>query len=254
MSHTSASRLTGIALAMLSLPAVAATPAATVVALVGTVSAQLPNGSVEILADGATLPEQGTITTQENSYVRLRFSDGGIVTLRPQTVFRISSYHFNKAEPKKSGMVASLIQGGMRVIDGLIGHENPAGYKVHAGVATIGVLGTQYGLLLCKGVSYEPGASGSADHSAKNKDDWHQICPGKGLYFQVYKGKIAVTNKAGLDYFSAGEYGKVGDSMERPILLTGNPDMNYALPAAMDTSKTLLDLNRMPSSGACLAN
>ncbi len=254
MSHTSVSKLTGIALAMFSLSAVAATPAATVVALVGTVSAQLPNGSMEILGDGATLPVQGTITTQENSYVRLRFSDGGFVTLRPQSVFRISSYHFNKSEPKKSGMVASLIQGGMRVIDGWIGHENPAGYKVHAGVATIGVLGTQFGLLLCKGVSYESGPSGSPSDSDKSKGKPHQICPGKGLYLQVYKGKIAVSNKAGLDYFTAGEYGKVGNPMERPVLLTGNPDFNYALPTAMDTSKTLLNLNSMPSAGACLAN
>jgi len=254
MSLMSVRRLTGIALAMLSLPAVAATPAATVVALVGTVSAQLPNGSVEILANGATLPEQGTITTQENSYVRLRFSDGSTVTLRPQTVFRVSSYHFDKSAPKKSGMVASLIQGGMRVIDGLIGHENPAGYKVHAGVATIGVLGTQYGLLLCHGVSYAPGVSGSPDHSAKNKEDRHQICPAKGLYLKVYQGKIAVSNQAGMDYFTAGEYGKVGSSMDRPILLTGNPDINYALPAAMDTSKTLLNLNDQPSTGACLAH
>lgn len=253
VSKSAAVRLTGIALALLSLPAVAAPPAAKVVALVGTVSAQLPNGTVELLADGATLPAQETITTQKNSYVRLRFSDGGFVTLRPQTVFRVSSYHFNKSEPKKSGMVASLFQGGMRAIDGMIGHTNPAAYKVHAGAATIGVLGTQYGLLLCKGASYESGDTDATGQSANAKDNWHQVCAAKGLYLKVYQGKIAVTNKSGRVQFTAGEYGKVVSSSKKPELMKVNPDIDYALPASMDTSKTLRHLHALSSAGDCLA-
>lgn len=257
MSAMSAAKYIAIPLTLFSLTAVASPEIARVVALVGTVSAQVPHGPMEILATGSPLTDLDTITTQKSSYVRLKFTDGGTVTLRPDTAFRISAYHLDKAAPEKSGMVASLIQGGMRAIDGWIGHHNPGGYKVHAGVATMGVLGTRFGLLLCKGPTYEPAHSGTTpDKVTGNKpDEWHQVCPGKGLYLEVYKGKVTLTNPAGTHFYATGQYGYTANRDTQPTVMISNPDINYALPASMETSNTFLNLHGVSSStGACLAN
>jgi hypothetical protein len=235
----------------------ASEPAATVVSLVGTVAAQAPGGKVRILCQDATLAAQDTVTTQRGSYVRLRFSDGGQITLRPQTALRLDSYHYDTAKPAQDNLVFNLLKGGMRAVSGLIGHRgNPDAYKAQAGVATIGIRGTRYGLLLCNDNCQSLLADSLAPDEAdknKEKDKKHVTSTlGNGLYLDVTAGEIVVSNDAGSRDYTVGQYGRVNNGNTLPALLAQDPGLNQLLPASMDSSPDLGNLPGIHQGAACV--
>src|SRR5262245_37059208 len=73
----------------------------TVQYLSGTLSAQGSDGSVRVLAERSTIAVGDVITTQRDSYAQLRFSDGGQVTLRPDTQVRVESYAYEEGRPDR---------------------------------------------------------------------------------------------------------------------------------------------------------
>ena len=256
-------RFFGAALCLLSLSTYASTPAATVVSLVGTVSAQMPDKSLRILCEGATLGAQETIATQKKSYVRLRFSDGGQITLRPQTSLRLDTYHYDEAKPAQDSIAFNLLKGGMRAISGLIGHRgNRDAYKAQAGVATIGIRGTRYGLLLCQdncqGLLTASTSTDDAKEDPDKKQDpdkkSHTSSLGNGLYLEVSAGEIAVSNDAGERDYRVGQYGYVGTLNALPALLPQDPGLNQALPATLDSGLSLGNLPGIGQEGACIAH
>lgn len=245
-----------LALALLTLPAHAAVPAATVVSLVGTVSAQSPDKKTRILCEGATLDALETVTTQKKSYVRLRFSDGGQITLRPQTSLRLDSYHYDETQPAQDGITFNLLKGGIRAISGAIGHRgNQDAYKAQAGVATIGIRGTRYGLLLCQNNCEGLLADNTEDEETKQDPDKKKRIPSvnNGLYLEVSAGEIAVNNEAGARDYLAGQFGYVGERNAPPTLLPSDPGLNRALPPLLDSGLSLNILPGAGSEGACLA-
>lgn len=115
--------------------------------LVGSVQTSSPTGVERRLSKGATVVSGETIRTAVDSRVHLRFDDGAVVALQPQSEFRLDDYHFSgKPDGQERGFF-SLMKGGMRTITGLIGREKRDAYRVTTSVATIGVRGTEYTLL-----------------------------------------------------------------------------------------------------------
>jgi hypothetical protein len=76
---------------------------------------------------------------------QLRFTDGAMVSLQPQTTqFRIDAYEF-KGQPDGSEKgFFSLLKGAMRTITGAIGKADRKAYRLDTAVATIGIRGTEY--------------------------------------------------------------------------------------------------------------
>lgn len=118
----------------------------TVQYLSGTLSAQRPDGTVRVLAERSTIAVGETITTQRDSYAQLRFSDGGQVTLRPETQVRIESYAYDEGRPERDSFAMQLFKGGLRSLTGLIGkrNNNRNAYRMVTSTATIGIRGTDY--------------------------------------------------------------------------------------------------------------
>ena len=73
------------------------------------------------LTRGADIGNGDTIRTGEGGRAQIRFSDGAMVSLQPQTEFRIDDYQYSgKADGKEKGFF-SLLKGGLRTIrDGLV--------------------------------------------------------------------------------------------------------------------------------------
>ena len=81
-----------------------------------------------------------TLMTGEDSRAQVRFIDGAVVALRPESELNIKKYSYGKGK-QEEGSLMSLIKGGFRTITGAIGKEK---YKVLTTMATIGIRGTHY--------------------------------------------------------------------------------------------------------------
>jgi hypothetical protein len=128
----------------------AAGEAAVVVSLVGTVSAQKPDGKVRVLAKDSALLAGEIVMTEKGSVVRLRFADGSQTTLRPGSRLVIEDFNYDEADPARDRKVINLVKGGMRAVTGAVGKRgNQGAYHAKTVAGTIGIRGTDYTARLC---------------------------------------------------------------------------------------------------------
>jgi len=160
-----------------------------------------------------------TITTAANSYTQVRMKDGALLSLRPNTELVITDYNFNGKQDGTERSFMELVRGGFRTITGYIGHKNKANYRVKTSVATIGIRGTHYGLMLCE--------NGSCSDEAEPLED--------GIYGGVVDGSIIVSNDSGKYTFNNDQYFHVADASSKaveqlvpPPVFHGSKDRVYA--------------------------
>lgn len=101
------------------------------------------DGNSRVLKRGDIINGGDRITTRAGR-LQLRFTDGGFVSLQPDTVFGVDEYLYTNRKPEETSLFFSLVQGGMRTITGAIGKVNKKSYQVRTPVATIGIRGTEY--------------------------------------------------------------------------------------------------------------
>jgi hypothetical protein len=161
------------------------------------------------LARGAELNAGETINTGDGR-AQLRFADGAMMSLQPQTEFRIDDYSYGGKNDGTEKGFFSLLRGGLRTITGYIGKGNRDNYKVTTSVATIGIRGTEWS------GSLTPGST----------PDETQLNLGTG------EGAIEVCNAGGCIVVASGESAIVtGDAQPRrtdvrpslPPSTTSNP-------------------------------
>ncbi|MCZ8255585.1 MAG: FecR domain-containing protein, partial [Polaromonas sp.] len=120
--------------------------------IAGDVNVLRANGSTEPLAKGKPLESGESILTGSAGRAQVRFTDGGLVSLQPNTEFKIANY-VDEADPKQDRFLVDLLRGSMRAITGLIGKRNRENYKVTTTTATIGIRGSGFS------VGYNPDGS-----------------------------------------------------------------------------------------------
>jgi FecR protein len=114
-------------------------------------TAQFSIGDVSVQRAAATAPlssgggiESGDlITTGTTGRTQLRFTDGGMVSLQPNSQFKITKYA-DAGDGKQDSFLVDLARGGMRALTGLIGKRNRDNYKVTTSTATIGIRGSGF--------------------------------------------------------------------------------------------------------------
>lgn len=160
----------------------------------GDVVAIATDGSRRPLVKGSEIDSGDSINTVSNARVQIRFTDGGYVSLQPNTSFRVAQYNFQgKTDGEEKGFF-SLLKGGLRAITGLIGHRHRDNYKVTTAVATIGIRGTGYNVVL-----------------------------GDGLSVSVADGSISLTNNGGTLILTQGQSAFVADMNTAPTLTFEKP-------------------------------
>ena len=123
---------------------------------VGNVVALGATGGTRPLSKGAEVQPGETVSTRDGR-AQLRFSDGSLVSLQPQSDFRVDSYRYaGQVDGSEQGFF-SLLKGGMRTITGLIGRTNKDNYRVTTNVATIGIRGTEYSITYGDGITVSTG-------------------------------------------------------------------------------------------------
>jgi hypothetical protein len=165
-----------------------------------------PNGQSRPLAKGAEVQPGETIDTGTGR-AQLRFTDGGYVSLQPQTQFRLEQYGYDKDDPKKNGIVMNLLKGGLRTITGLIGKTNREGYKLQTATATVGIRGTEFSI------------TGFPDGS---------------IVFHTTDGAIDVSNNTGSTTVNGGQSVSVNSTNSAPTKTDEKP----FLPPAVSLAQT----------------
>jgi hypothetical protein len=137
------------------------------------------------------------IRTGADGRVQLRFSDGALISLQPDSDFRVESYAFEAA--RQRGWF-ELVQGSMRAVSGRIGKRDREDWRLRTPTATIGIRGTVF----------------SVEHAGCT-----DACPAgvePGLFVAVHAGRVAVSNAAGSVEVPAGRSLRVRDSSTEPAL------------------------------------
>ncbi len=101
------------------------------------------------LSAGSEIFEGDRVTTAKGAIVKVRLIDGAEMHIKPDSSIRISEYVKKSGFESGSRSIIDLIKGGLRKITGSIGANPNSIYKLNAGIATIGVRGTDYVVKLC---------------------------------------------------------------------------------------------------------
>lgn len=211
--------IAGVA-ALLLVASVQAAGAGAVTHLSGTLAAKRADGSTHLLSIASEIREGDELTTQRDTYARLKFADGGEVVMRPDTALQVSAYTYNADKPASDNVVLGLLRGGLRALTGMIGKRNRDAFKVHTTTATIGIRGTHFGVLLCAdNCSGIPTVSGQP--------------PDNGLHLDVASGAIVVTNNSGQQIFNAGQFGFVRDNLTLPVIRPPQEAIRVTMPQAI---------------------
>lgn len=186
--------------------ALAANVAGAVTHLSGMLLAKKTDGTSRILAQKSEVIVGDTLATAENSYARVKFTEGGEVTLRPNTQFEVREYSYQPDKPEGDNMVLALAKGGLRAITGLIAKRNQTKVQLHTISGTIGVRGTILGALQC-------------NNDCANIRTAAGTVPENGLHVDVGEGAISFTNNTGTQVYTAGQFGHIRDLDTVPVIV-----------------------------------
>lgn len=156
----------------------------------GAVAVRKADGSSRPLAPGAMVQVGEVITTQPSSSVRLKFTDGGELTMASNSRFKVDAYSFSTAAPKTDHMAVRLLKGGLRAITGLIGKRgNQDAFRLHALTATAGIRGTDFMARLCE--------EDCAKEMAQAPSDAPAIAPDISARVAVLAGQAVAIDRMG---------------------------------------------------------
>lgn len=93
---------------------------------------------------GNRIREGDVIKTSASGHVHIRFMDGALVSVRPNSVFTIHEFKYNPAEPAASVVRLSLSKGEVRSISGAAAQAAKERFRLNTPLVAIGVKGTDF--------------------------------------------------------------------------------------------------------------
>lgn len=93
---------------------------------------------------GKPIREGDVIKTSASGHVHIRFMDGALVSVRPNSVFTIHEFKYNPAEPAASVVRLSLSKGEVRSISGAAAQAAKERFRLNTPLVAIGVKGTDF--------------------------------------------------------------------------------------------------------------
>jgi hypothetical protein len=245
-----------LALAVLlctGVPAFAAAVVGTVVNLSGPLVAKRVDGSAKILSVKSSVEQGDLLVTEKETYARIKFVDNSEITLKPNTQFKIENFHFDEGNKDADEAKFSLVKGGLRAVTGALGKRSKERFGMNTPTATIGIRGTIFvveyvsptdtntlAAYLRASVAglgnvapIEPLQVAQADTGTPSGVNGRP----PGLYLEVIDGLVFLTNPAGTQDYSAGQFGYVPNLNTPPIIVPQNPGMEFNPPPAFNSSQ-----------------
>ena len=205
---------------------------------IGKVEIERGDRTIPVKKDTEVLPGD-TIATGTTSNAQVRFKDGAVIALRPETEFRVDEYKYSGKPDGSEKASVSLLKGGVRAVTGAIGRSNRDNLKVNAVVATVGIRGTGFNIAFCSA------ACKAANPSAN-----------EGLYAGVFEGKVAVRNEGGATSdLGVNRFAYVKDGKTAPTLLIAPPSfLKDSLEGQVRIQPKVLALNAASENSSSLQN
>ena len=153
---------------------------------------------------GAAVESGDQIHTGSDGRVLVVFTDSGLVWIRANSDFVVDEYSY--AQGRREAAFFSLLKGGARSVTGLIGRRTRSNFRLRVPVATIGIRGTDFSVVMCQRDCKDSDGSTAAS----------------GLYGEVIQGRIAVTpfeDRLLEREFGAGEFFHLADERSSPAPL-----------------------------------
>jgi len=163
-----------------NLPAYSAELFGTVDALSGSASVSDQSGKITPISAGLKIYAGHTINSGPDGEVHLITEDGGIIALRPDTVFRVDEYKAEGGSADKIYM--SLLSGAARSITGWIGKHDTSAYRMNTPDITIGIRGTDHEVTVVDKGDDEPGTYDTVNEGStvmKTPQGETEVSPGK---------------------------------------------------------------------------
>ena len=193
--------------------------------LSGTLSVKKPDGTTKLLSIKSEVQEGDTLTTETETYARVKFVDGGEVVLRPESQLKIDAYAYQAGKPESDNVVLNMLKGGLRAVTGLLGKRNRDKVSVNTPTATIGIRGTHFGALFCRGdCGRIPTTTGQP--------------PANGLHVDVAGGSIILSNGAGQLVINTGQFGFVAGPNTPPIIVPPQLGIQVTMPQSISQNKS----------------
>lgn len=216
--------MAALAIGLFWSPLAQAASAGQITHLSGTLSAKKPDGTSKLLAVKSDVAEGDTLTTEADTYARVKFADGGEVVLRPGTQLKIESYAYNVARPENDSVLLNMLKGGLRAVTGLIGKRSREKIRFATETATIGIRGTHFGALLCQ-------------NDCGDVATTRGVPPPNGLHVDVTNGTISMSNPAGTVEIGAGQFGYVPDRNTPPVIVPPQDGIQVTMPNSIARNK-----------------
>ena len=111
--------------------------------IIGKASIERSSGNSEP-QKGGSVQEGDVIRTNDNGHVHIRFIDGALVSVRPNSVFRIHEFKYSPSDPAASVVRLSLDAGEARSISGAAAQAAKERFRLNTPLVAIGVKGTDF--------------------------------------------------------------------------------------------------------------
>ena len=197
----------------------------TVTHLSGVLTAKRADGTTKLISVKSEVMQGDTLSTERDTYARVKFADGGEVVLRPGSQLKIEAYSFDRAKPEADNILVSMLKGGMRAVTGLVGKRNRDAVSFGAVTATIGIRGTHFGALICQN-----DCGGIPTVSGKP--------PENGLHLDVADGAIVVKNAAGQQVITTGQFGFVQSANALPVIVPPSQGIQVTMPTSISQNRS----------------
>lgn len=113
----------------------------------GTVGRQPSGGGFQPLVKGVKLAQGDLIQTDDQAYVYVRMSDGGLLVVRPRSQLRIDLWRYDALRPELSEIKYTLETGVARYVSGRGSQAAKDKFRFNTSLAAIGVRGTDFTVL-----------------------------------------------------------------------------------------------------------
>jgi hypothetical protein len=193
--------------------------------LSGVLTAKRADGSAKVFSVKSEIQEGDTLSTEQETYARIKFADGAEVVLRPGSQLKVAAYAYDETKPQSDNVLLSMLKGGLRAVTGLVGKRSRDKVSFATTTATVGIRGTHFGALICQN-----DCGGIPTVSGKP--------PENGLHLDVADGAIVVRNAAGQQVITAGQFGFVQSPSTMPVLVPPSQGIQVTMPSSISQNNT----------------